>query len=141
MLQNKNVVTVVILSIVTCGIYGIVWFFNLTDDASKLNNDPEFRDENYNLLGWDVAKHNFDLQDYNKVYVGELNDSKKEDIEILNELFEIFNLHHPEDYHARSLSVGDVVQIIRGNIIKYYYCDMIGWQLILSSMKYSGSSM
>jgi hypothetical protein len=91
--------------------------------------------ENYNLFGWNMTKHNFDLKDYYEVYNGELNDSKKEDIEILDELFEIFNINHPKDYHARSLSVGDVVQIIRGNIIKYYYCDMIGWQLILSSMK------
>ena len=91
--------------------------------------------EDYNFLGWDMARNYFDLKDYYVVYIGELNDSKKEDDEILNELFEIFNINHPEDYHARSLSVGDVVQIIRGDIIKYYYCDMIGWQLISSSMK------
>ena len=31
MLQNKNVVTVVLLSIVTCGIYNLVWVWQTSD--------------------------------------------------------------------------------------------------------------
>ena len=42
MVKKRDLVTCILLSFVTCGIYGIVWFFNLTDDASKLNNNPEF---------------------------------------------------------------------------------------------------
>ena len=42
MLKKRDLVTTIILSFVTCGIYGIIWFIGLTDDAAKLNNDPEF---------------------------------------------------------------------------------------------------
>ena len=36
---EKNIVTCILLSIVTCGIYGIIWFVNLTDDSKRLHND------------------------------------------------------------------------------------------------------
>lgn len=41
MVQKREIVTCVLLSIVTCGIYGIVWFINLTDDVARLSNDNE----------------------------------------------------------------------------------------------------
>lgn len=40
--QFINIAVNVILSIVTCGIYGIIWFINLTDDAAYLNDDRDF---------------------------------------------------------------------------------------------------
>lgn len=39
--QKRDIVTCVLLSIVTCGIYGIIWFINLTDDVAKLSEDNE----------------------------------------------------------------------------------------------------
>lgn len=42
MIKERNIVTCIILSIVTCGIYGIYWFITLTDDASRANDDPSF---------------------------------------------------------------------------------------------------
>ncbi len=39
MIKEKNIVTAVILSIVTCGIYALVWFINLTDDISYASDD------------------------------------------------------------------------------------------------------
>lgn len=44
--------------------------------------------------------------------------------EDLEEIFEIFNIHHPETYCGRSLSSGDVVQINK----EYYLCLPIGWK-------------
>jgi len=41
-MKERNIVTCILLSIVTCGIYGIVWFVNLTDDAARASNDNEF---------------------------------------------------------------------------------------------------
>lgn len=41
-MKQKNIVTCILLSFVTCGIYGIIWFINLTDDAARLNNDNSF---------------------------------------------------------------------------------------------------
>ena len=42
MIKERNIVTCIILSIVTCGIYGLYWFITLTDDASRANDDPSF---------------------------------------------------------------------------------------------------
>ena len=42
MIKKKELVTTIILSVVTCGIYGIIWFIDLTNDAAKLNSDSEF---------------------------------------------------------------------------------------------------
>ncbi len=42
MIQKREIVTCVLLSIITCGIYGIVWFINLTDDVAYLSEDHEF---------------------------------------------------------------------------------------------------
>lgn len=44
MLENKNVVTVILLSIVTCGIYGLVWYWKtmnaLHNEGHKSLVDP-----------------------------------------------------------------------------------------------------
>ena len=42
MVQKREIVTCILLSFITCGIYGIVWFINLTDDVAYLSEDPEF---------------------------------------------------------------------------------------------------
>lgn len=36
MIKNRNIVLAIILSIVTCGIYGIYWFITLTNDVNKI---------------------------------------------------------------------------------------------------------
>ena len=41
MIQKREIVTCVLLSIITCGIYGIVWFINLTDDVARASEDNE----------------------------------------------------------------------------------------------------
>ena len=41
MVKEKNIATCVILSIVTCGIYGIIWFVALQDDVNTLTGDFE----------------------------------------------------------------------------------------------------
>ena len=42
MIKERNIVVSILLSIITCGIYGIYWFITLTDDAAKVNEDPDF---------------------------------------------------------------------------------------------------
>ena len=39
MIRERNLVTCVILSIITCGIYGIVWFIQMTDDVALASGD------------------------------------------------------------------------------------------------------
>ena len=40
MIQQRNIAVCIILSIVTCGIYGIYWLICLNDDANRAANDP-----------------------------------------------------------------------------------------------------
>lgn len=41
MILKRDVVTCIILCFITCGIYWIVWFINLTDDIGYLSEDSE----------------------------------------------------------------------------------------------------
>lgn len=43
MIKEKNLVTSIILTVVTCGIYGIIWFINLTDDAKAVSGDEKMQ--------------------------------------------------------------------------------------------------
>ncbi len=40
MIRQKSIPMCIILSIVTCGIYGIIWFINLTDDTNAASGEP-----------------------------------------------------------------------------------------------------
>lgn len=39
-IQRKEIVTAILLSLVTCGIYGIIWFISLTNDANTASGEP-----------------------------------------------------------------------------------------------------
>lgn len=39
--QNRNIGLAILLSLLTCGIYGIYWFVVLTDDINKVAGTPE----------------------------------------------------------------------------------------------------
>lgn len=39
MIQRREIPVAIILSIITCGIYGIYWFIQLNDEINTLNND------------------------------------------------------------------------------------------------------
>lgn len=49
-MQQKNIVTCVILSVVTCGIYGIIWMISLTDDTGRLAGDTTMKGSTAVLL-------------------------------------------------------------------------------------------
>ena len=50
----------------------------------------------------------------------------------LSELFYIFNMEHPADYKARSMSVSDVIEVIIPKQGSYfYYVDSIGFQRVV----------
>ena len=48
----------------------------------------------------------------------------------LDDIFEIFNLDHPDDFKGHSLSVSDVVAIKEGEIWTAYFVDSFGFQKI-----------
>ena len=85
-------------------------------------------------------KDTFDFSDYDIVYyhskLVEVDMTPKEYLknhseEILEEIFDKYNLDVPKDFTGHSLSVSDVVEI-NGN---YYYCDSFGWKNITDEVK------
>lgn len=42
-IKRRDIAVSIILSLVTCGIYGIYWFITLTDDMGKLSNDTRLK--------------------------------------------------------------------------------------------------
>jgi len=63
---------------------------------------------------------------YDKVYSGEMECSSLESI------YRKFNIEHPADYKARSLSVSDVVEIRESDTLNpgFYFVDNIGFKSI-----------
>ncbi len=40
MVKEKNIALCIILSLVTCGLYGLYWFVTLTDDTNTIAGEP-----------------------------------------------------------------------------------------------------
>jgi len=59
---------------------------------------------------------------YEKVYSGELRHG-----ETLEDIYERFNVHHPEDFTGHSLSVSDVVVIHQFGTDRAFFCDSVGF--------------
>ena len=60
---------------------------------------------------------------YACVYEGELDAKQLEDV------FYILNCAFPQDYHARSLSVSDVVEVLYSDTdSSFYFCNSFGFQ-------------
>lgn len=87
------------------------------------NNINVIRDHKL-FESWDILNKTagFSMWDYKKVYEGDIEGSENT-AHLLDVIFQIFNLNHPEDFRGHSLSVSDVVEL---NGVKYY-CDNDGW--------------
>lgn len=66
-----------------------------------------------------------DLKNYDMIYEGKSDLSNHNDV--LEDLFDLFNINHPKDFAGRSMSVSDIVQLED----KYFFCDSIGWKEVL----------
>ena len=40
-MKERNIALCILLSFITCGIYGIVWFIQITDDAASASGDEK----------------------------------------------------------------------------------------------------
>ena len=50
MREEKNIVLNIILTVITCGIYGLVWFVQLTDEAKEYSEDNSMQSGGLALL-------------------------------------------------------------------------------------------
>ncbi|MCR8658829.1 DUF4234 domain-containing protein [Paenibacillus endoradicis] len=74
MIQERNIALCIILSLITCGLYGIYWFIVLTNDLGKLSGDSSFTGGKHFLLtivtcgiwsivwGYQAGKHIYEAQ-------------------------------------------------------------------------------
>ena len=59
---------------------------------------------------------------YDKVFEG------KVECGTLEEVYQMFNLDHPDGYRGRSLSVSDVVEVVGEEKSTFHFCDSIGFR-------------
>ena len=67
---------------------------------------------------------------YSAVYEGSLDgtESGKSAQQVLDGLFEKFNIAHPDDFRGHSMSVSDVVVLQENGVEKAYYVDSLGFK-------------
>lgn len=85
------------------------------------------RDVDYFFGSWEEAEGEFSITHYHNVYSGEM-----EQKNILDNLYEKFNIDRPDDFRGHSLSVSDVIAL-KGDDKdhwRWYYCDSFGWKEI-----------
>lgn len=91
--------------------------------------------EDYHLLRFSSLKmlgsEPVNRSNYDRVYSGYLDAYAGESVtEVLDRLYERFNLDHPADFTGHSLSVSDVIALNRDGDISCYYVEPIGFQEI-----------
>lgn len=75
------------------------------------------------FMGYEFSvAHGWNPELYDIVYDGDL------DAHTLDDIFTILNIgERPKDYKGHSLSVSDIVEIVKENKSTCYYCDSFGW--------------
>ena len=87
----------------------------------------------YAWMNWEFAKNKISITDYDGTYYRHI--SGEDPIAILEDLFEIFNIHRPEDFTGASMSTSDIVVLIDDIGGKWYYCDRFGWKDITDFLR------
>lgn len=75
-----------------------------------------------------LKKHGLEISrdNYSLVATGELK-KQGEIVQVLDSIYEDFNIHLPVDYKGQSCSVSDIIALKRGNDVSFYYVDSIGF--------------
>ena len=87
----------------------------------------------YAWMSWKIAKRDINLMDYDCVYTDSIDG--EDPVAVLENLYEMFNINHPEDFKGHSLSMSDIVVLFDDNGCKWYYCDSFGWRDITADLR------
>ena len=104
-------------------------------DIYQLKDDPSLHSIRFANTKF-MNTHNIpiDAGNYDKVYSGAADNEsaagKKSTDEVLESLYEKFNLRHPADFRGHSLSVSDVVVFHENGVVTAHYCDSYGFTQI-----------
>jgi len=109
--------------------------FNETEKAIgiyQLNDNPDTRSLCFeplkSLQDKGVAPNK---ENYTLVYAMDVSDDKqKSDEQLLEDVYEKFNIERPKDFKGHSLSVSDIVVIQDKGNISSHYCDTVGFSEI-----------
>lgn len=86
-----------------------------TDEHRLMNTD--YLDKH----GLEISRNNYSL-----VATGELK-TQGEIVQVLDSIYEDFNIHIPVDYKGQSCSVSDIIALKQGNDVSFYYVDSVGF--------------
>ena len=87
----------------------------------KIKQIKDVENCEYVFRHYNWVKDKINLDDYEVVYEGELDYPEMPNV--LEELFDIFNVRCAYDFTGHSMSVSDIVELDGKN----YYCDAAGW--------------
>ena len=87
-------------------------------------------EQEFSFMGWRTAtEHGWSFDPYRLVWSG--TEEARDDLDLLEFLYEIFNERRPDDFEGHSLSVGDIIEVQMHGVVNpdpiYYYCDTYGW--------------
>lgn len=107
---------------------------NYTYTIYQVNSREELAEE-FIFMRWEWAKkHGWSFTPYKVEWSG--TEEARDDYDLLNYLFEKFNLNHPEGFMGHSMSVSDIIKLCaEDGEVKYYYCDSFGWKDITKEIK------
>ena len=92
-------------------------------------------EQEFSFMEWRIAtRHGWSFDFYRSVWNGK--EEARDDMDLVNYLYEVFNERRPYGFKRHSLSVGDVIMVHGIDDIDptYYYCDSFGWQDITADI-------
>lgn len=97
-------------------------------DIYQVKSESEYVDYRFTSLQlMEQLGLTFSADNYEKVYSGTVDTTSKSNAEVLESLFERFNLQHPADFRGHSMSVSDVVVFHENGRDTAHFCDSIGF--------------
>jgi hypothetical protein len=92
----------------------------------------DFKNLNRVLTGYSPTREELNGDEFEMAYIFQDINESKDDREVLDVIWSVLNRNHPKDYKNRSLSVGDVVLLIRfdgaeGTTTTYYSVAPVGF--------------
>ncbi len=105
----------------------------------QLKPDPDYvmtRDEFIfmNSMFWKSKDKNVDLEEFRKVYSGVIESDETEATpDLLEKLYAKFNFERQEDYHTRSVSVSDVIELRSESRNGFWFVDSVGFTKLIEN--------
>ena len=93
-------------------------------------------EQEFAFMRWDIAiRHGWSFDFYRSMWCGE--EEARDDMDLVNYLYEVFNERRPYGFKGHSLSVSDIVKVREADGVEptYYYCDSFGWRNITEDIK------